>query len=128
MSDSKINGIIDSTMDKIRSLVDSQTIVGSPITVNEVTVIPVSRVSFGVASGGSDFASKNSQGTLFGGGGGAGASVTPVAFIVVKGNDVKMLKLCETLSPIERAVSAVPETVDRIAEAISSIKNRNKEQ
>ena len=119
-----INGVMDSTIDKIRSMVDSETIVGEPIVVNNITIIPVSKLSFGFASGGSDFPSKTTGKTMFGGGGGAGATVTPVVFIVVKGNEVKLLNANETATPIEKAVSAVPTVVEKITEIIK----KNKEQ
>ena len=72
MADNNISNILGITMDKIRSVVDSETIIGDPIVVNDITIIPVSKVSFGLASGGSEFPSKQSSATLFGGGGGAG--------------------------------------------------------
>ena len=81
MAENNINGVMDSTIDKIRSMVDSETIIGDPIAVNDITIIPVSKLSFGFASGGSDFPSKTTGKTMFGGGGGAGATVTPVVFI-----------------------------------------------
>ncbi len=116
MGDNNISSILSATMEKIRSIIDSETIVGNPITVGEITIIPVSKVSFGLASGGSDFSTKNSQDKMFGGGGGAGASVTPVVFLVVKGNDVKVLSANDTPTPIEKAIGAVPELVDKFTE------------
>ena len=127
MADNNINSIMGTTMDKIRSLVDSQTIIGDPITVNDITIIPVSKVSFGLASGGSDFPSKDSGKTCFGGGGGAGATVTPVVFLVIKGNEVKLLNATETATPIEKAVSAVPTVVEKITELIKKNKEDKQE-
>ena len=82
MSENSIKSIMDVTMDKLRAMVDANTIIGDPIVVDGVTLIPVSKVSFGLATGGSDFPSKTQSG-LFGGGGGAGVTVSPVAFIAV---------------------------------------------
>ena len=83
-----IRGLMDTTLEKIRTMVDSNTIIGTPIhTADGTMIIPVSRMSFGFASGGSDFPSKTNK-DLFGGGGGAGVSVTPVAFLVVKDGNV----------------------------------------
>ncbi len=115
MADNNISNIMDVTMDKVRSLVDSDTIIGNPIEVGEVTIIPVSKVAFGLASGGSDFPSKSINAKMFGGGGGAGASVTPVCFLVIKGTEVKVLNTTEVTSPIEKAISAVPEVIDTIS-------------
>ena len=71
MSENSIKSIMDVTMDKLRAMVDANTIIGDPIVVGDVTLLPVSKVSFGLATGGSDFPSKTQSG-LFGGGGGAG--------------------------------------------------------
>ncbi|MBO5912623.1 MAG: GerW family sporulation protein [Clostridia bacterium] len=114
MADNNISNIMDVTMEKVRTLVDSDTIIGNPITVDNVTIIPVSKVSFGLASGGSDFPSKTVNAKMFGGGGGAGASVTPICFLVVKDGDVKVLNTTSVASPIEKAISAVPEIIDTV--------------
>lgn len=116
MADNNINGVMDSTIDKIRSVIDSETIIGDPIVVNDITIIPVSKLSFGFASGGSDLPSKTAANTLFGGGGGAGATVTPVVFIVVKGNEVKLLPVVNTVSAIDSAVNAIPELAQKLTE------------
>lgn len=116
MADNNINGVMDSTIDKIRSMVDSETIVGEPIVVNNITIIPVSKLSFGFASGGSDFPSKTTGKSMFGGGGGAGATVSPVVFIVVKGNEVKLLPVVNTVSAIDSAVNAIPELAQKLTE------------
>jgi sporulation protein YtfJ len=128
MAENNISNIMNVTMEKIRALVDSGTIVGDPITVNEVTIIPISKVSFGLASGGSDFPSKQQADILFGGGGGAGASVSPVGFLVIKGNDVKMLSINDTGSPIEKVVTAVPEIVSMVSDLFPKKGSEGKEK
>lgn len=115
MAENNITSIMGVTMEKIRSLVDSETIIGEPMTVNDITIIPVSKVSFGFVSGGSDFPSKATQKTVFGGGGAAGATVTPVVFIVIKGNEVKLLQMSSTASTIDAAVNAVPELAHKLS-------------
>ena len=115
MSENNIKGIMDTTMDKLKAMVDADTITGSPIVIGDVTLIPVSRVSFGLATGGSDFPSKN-QGQLFGGGGGAGVTIVPVAFIAIKGNDVKMMPVYNDLTTVEKAISMAPEIIDKAKE------------
>ena len=114
MAEDNISNIMNVTMEKIRALVDSGTVVGDPIVVNDITMIPISKVSFGLASGGSDFPRKTPGENLFGGGGGAGATVTPVGFLVIKGSDVRMVNVNYNESSVERAVSAVPDVVERI--------------
>ena len=111
MSDNNIKSIIDVTMDKLRALVDADIVTGSPIEVGGMTLIPVSRVSFGMASGGSDFPSKSGQ--LFGGGGGAGVTVVPIAFMVVNGENVKMLPVYNEVTSLEKAITMAPEIIEK---------------
>ncbi len=113
MSEQKAAGILGTTIDKIKNLVDTSTIIGDPMKISEkVTIIPISKVSYGFASGGSDFPSK-SNAELFGGAGGAGITVTPVAFLVVN-DDVVTIKNIGTDNNIEKVVSAVPEVINTV--------------
>lgn len=116
-------GILESTIEKVKDLVNVSTIIGEPIKVdNGVTIIPVSKVTYGFASGGSDFPSKSNQ-DIFGGGGGAGVTITPVAFLVIDayGNvDIKHITAFDNAA--ERVVSLVPEMFDKVSSAI----NKNK--
>ena len=125
MSENNIKGIMDTTMDKLRAMVDADTITGSPIVVGDVTLIPVSRVSFGLATGGSDFPTKTSDKQLFGGGGGAGVTIAPVAFIAIQGGNVKMLPVYNDLTSVEKAISMAPELIDKAKELFP--KKQNKE-
>ena len=118
MSDSNIKGIMDVTMEKLRAMVDANIITGEPIKVGEITLIPVSKVAFGLATGGSDFPSKTGA-ELFGGGGGAGVNVSPIAFIVISGDNVKMLPVYNELTTVEKAVTMAPEIIDKAKELFS---------
>lgn len=119
-----IEGLMDVTLEKIKSMVDSSTVVGDPITSADGTLIlPISKLTFGFASGGSDFPSKTSK-DLFGGGGGAGVTVIPVAFLVVKDGNVRMIQLADTSNNIDRAISLFPDMVDKIS-ALFKKKNMN---
>lgn len=115
MSENSIKSIMEVTMDKLRAMVDADTIVGSPIVSEGITLIPISKVSFGLATGGSDFPSKSGAG-LFGGGGGAGVTVSPVAFIAISDGNVKMLPIYNELSPAEKAINMAPELVSKVKE------------
>ena len=99
-------------------MVDVNTVVGEPILAGEVTIIPVSMVSVGFASGGSDFASKNQrpeQDNSFGGGSGAGLKITPIGFLIVRGENVKLLPVMPPPGgAIDRAVDMVPDLVDKV--------------
>ena len=115
MAEHPINGLMGVTMDKIRELVNSDTIIGEPVSLPDgTTILPVSRVTFGVATGGSDFAAKQSK-ELFGGGSGAGVTVAPVAFLVVKDGNVRTIQLADPNSSLERAITMLPELVDKLA-------------
>ena len=108
------NGILRTTIEKVRDLVDVSTIIGEPINLPDgLTIIPVSKVTYGFASGGSDFPSKNNV-ELFGGAGGAGITINPVAFLVVKDGDVTIEHIVSNDNAVERAVSLVPEMFDKV--------------
>lgn len=113
-----LSDLMGSTMEKIRSMVDVNTIVGQPIQTGDVTIIPVSKVSFGFASGGSDFATKNQKAdadNAFGGGSGAGVNINPIAFLIVRGDNVKLLPVAPPPNgAVDRVVDMVPEIVDKI--------------
>lgn len=110
----QIEGILGVSMEKIREMVDVNTIVGEPISTEGATIIPISKVSFGFASGGTDLPTQAAE--KFAGGSGAGITVKPVAFIVIKTDgDVKMLELGGgKSSPIEGAIEALPGIVEKI--------------
>ena len=113
-----LSDLMSATMEKIRTMVDVNTIVGQPILAGEVTNIPVSKVSFGFASGGSDFATKNQKpdaDNSFGGGSGAGVNINPIAFLVVRGDTVKLLPVAPPPDgAVDRVVDMVPELVDKV--------------
>ena len=113
-----LNDLMGSTMERLRSMVDVNTVVGEPILAGEVTIIPVSMVSVGFASGGSDFASKNQrpeQDNSFGGGSGAGLKITPIGFLIVRGENVKLLPVMPPPGgAIDRAVVMVPDLVAKV--------------
>ena len=125
MNEHPIEGLMDVTLEKIKSMVDSNTIIGNPINMPDGTLIlPVSKVSFGFATGGSDFPSKTSK-QLFGGGGGAGVSISPIAFLVVRGNSVRMLQLADTSNSVDRAIGMMPEMVDKVADLFGKNKKND---
>ncbi len=115
MKEKSANGILSTTIEKVRDLVDVSTIIGEPINLPDgLTIIPVSKVTYGFASGGSDFPSKNNV-ELFGGAGGAGITINPVAFLVVKDGEVSIKHILSGENAVERAVSLVPEMFDKVA-------------
>ncbi len=116
------NGILRTTIEKVRDLVDVSTIIGEPINLPDgLTIVPVSKVTYGFASGGSDFPSKNNV-ELFGGAGGAGITINPVAFLVVKDGDVTIKHITANDNAVERAVTMVPEMFDKVTNFVSKNK------
>lgn len=112
MSENSIKNIMDVTMEKLKGMIKADVITGDPIVVGNITLIPVSKVAYGLATGGSDFPTKT-QSQLFGGGGGAGVTISPIAFIAINGDSVKMLPVYNELTTLEKAVSMAPELIDK---------------
>ena len=120
------NGILQTTIEKVRDLVDVSTIIGDP-NPDGLTIIPVSKVTYGFASGGSDFPSKNNV-ELFGGAGGAGITINPVAFLVVKDGEVSIKHIVSNDNAVERAVSLVPEMFDKVTKLTGKKKEETVEE
>ena len=112
-----ITEVMQASMAKIREMVDSNTIVGEPITTPDgVTLIPVSRLSFGFGCGGGDY---GKQGTQMGAGAGAGVRVEPMAFLVVKDGVTRMLPVAApAITTVDRAIELVPQVLDRVENVI----------
>ena len=122
MAEKSAGAILASTIEKIRELVDTSTIIGEPIYAEGgTTIIPVSKVTYGFASGGADFPSKSTK-ELFGGGGGAGVTITPVAFLVINGGEVTLKHITAYDNAAERVVNLVPEMFDKVTGFINKTK------
>ena len=122
-----IGNLMDVTMAKMREMVDVDTVVGTPITTPDgITVIPVSRVSYAFASGGSDFRIKEKPG--FGGGNGAGVKIDPIGFLVVKDGSVRMVSITPPAgNSIDRVIEKAPELIDTIEGLLKKTKSEEKE-
>ncbi len=116
MSEHPIQGLMGTTMEKIRDMVDVNTIIGDPIiTPDGTTIIPVSKVSFGFASGGSDIPAKVPK-EVFGGGSGAGVSIQPLGFLVVHQGDVRLLEMNGPGDSMGKALGLVPDVISKISD------------
>ena len=126
-----INELMSTTMDKIKTMMDANTIIGEPIQAGDVTLIPVSKLSFGFAGGGSDFVTKNQKPGMdntFGGGSGPSAKLEPVAFLVVRGESVKLIPVAPApATTVDRVIETVPEVVDKLTAFIEK-QQEKKEQ
>ncbi|MFC4599125.1 GerW family sporulation protein [Cohnella hongkongensis] len=137
MSQHPINGLMQTAMENIKDMVDVNTIVGEPVQTPDGSVIlPISKVGFGFAAGGSEFAAMDeasgdsghshaggqdghnaSVALPFGGGSGGGVSITPIAFLVVGSHGVKVVPLDNQTHLLERLIDAAPEWVDKLKTA-----------
>ena len=126
-----IGDLMEVTMQKIREMVDVNTVVGQPIsTPDGIMMIPVSKVSFGFGCGGGDFVSKSqAPGAVnpFAGGSGAGINIVPVAFLVIKDGSVKLVSIAPPANTtVDRVIELVPEIIDKVQEFISKDKDKEK--
>lgn len=113
----QLPNMLESTIAKIRQMVDVNSVIGEAITTPDgVTIIPVSKVSVGFGGGGSDFTTKNANKDPFGGGVGAGVRVTPIAFLIVKDGNVRMLPVAAPANTTaDRLVEQIPDALDKIS-------------
>lgn len=140
MSEHPIQGLMTTAMENLKEMIDVNTIIGDPVETPDGSVIlTVSKVGFGFAAGGSEFNVGNqsqggssgqnqSQGQMkhpFGGGSGGGVSITPIAFLIVNSNGIKMVHLDESTHLYERILDLAPLTVEKIQEMFTN-KNKNK--
>lgn len=107
-----IGDMISATMEKIKELVDVNTVVGQPISAAEgLTIIPISKVSYGFGAGGGDYSTSN-----FGGGVGAAANVTPIAFLIINGTNARVISIPQgDITSFDKLIDAAPELIDKIA-------------
>ena len=125
MPENKMSDIIKASMDGIKSFTDMETVIGNAITTpNGVTVIPVSKVTMGIATGGVDYGSeRSSHSQNFGGGGGTGLSITPIAFLTVgRDADVSIIHINSAGGEVERIANLIersPDIIEKIRSALS---------
>ena len=123
MRETPIQDILNESMKNLRDLVGAETIIGKPIEANGNTIIPVSKVSFGFAAGGSDMPTSKPK-DLFGGGSGGGVTVTPIAFLVITASgDVRLMQVAGDSNNAGRALNMIPEVVDKVVGMINQKKN-----
>lgn len=132
-NENKLEEIIRTSLENIRSMIDANTVIGSPIsTSNGVTVIPISKVSVGYASGGLDFNGKDKPANLpqnFGGGGGTGVSINPVGFLVVKNDgNIEMINVGQVAAGSNDPIEQITSLIERCPDIVRRIKNAFKKE
>ena len=140
MKEHPIESLMEIAMDNIQDMVDVNTIIGAPIEINDnISIIPISKVSFGFVAGGSEFNAETIEEynkkdkdeeilykNPFGGGSGAGVNITPVSFLVVNNGNIKLMPV-EYCSTIDKLVDYIPEIVGKV-EKIMNDKNKEKKE
>lgn len=123
MEKTPLGNMMEKTMSQIKEMVDANTVVGEPITtLDGVTLVPITKVSFGFGTGGAEFPTEG-KGDGYGGGNGAGVSISPVGFIVIKDGNVRMLNVAPPANTaVDRIVELVPDIMDRAQEFIDKRK------
>ncbi|MBQ4381682.1 MAG: GerW family sporulation protein [Oscillospiraceae bacterium] len=123
MEKNRTSELMETVMNKVREMVDVSSAVGEPIVIGDgTTIIPVSRVSFGFASGGSDFTGKNQNGqsSPFGGGSGAGVKINPVCFVVIRDGHVRVMNIeAPAATTLERLIDSAPDLIDKVSGMVS---------
>lgn len=142
MKEHPIENLMLTAMESIRSMIDVNTIIGEPIEIsNDITIIPVSKVGFGLAAGGSEFKDETIEGYLrkqneeeeiqyrlpFGGGAGVGASISPVAFIIIQSGIVKLIPV-EHNNSLDKLLDYVPDLFEKVNEVMKNRKDSNEKQ
>ncbi len=126
--ENKVESVLGGALDGLKKMVDVDTVIGDPIKVNdEVSLIPISKISCGFVSGGSSFGKAENK-EHFGGGAGGSVKVTPVCFLVVRGDSVRMLPVCESESGTDKIIDMVPEVLNKIADFIQTKKAEKEEK
>ncbi len=141
MSDHPIEGLMTTAMNSIQNMIDVNTIIGEPIeTSNNIIIIPISKVSFGFAAGGSEFKGetideyqkKDKEEEIqyrlpFGGGSGAGVSINPIAFLVIQQNNVKLMPVAHS-SSLDKLLDYIPELMEKTNNMINKCVQNKKEE
>lgn len=121
-----VSEILGISMEKIKEMADVNSVIGEPIKLdNGTTIIPISKVSYGFASGGSDLPSRYEK-NLFGGGAGAGVSIKPEGFLVISPDGTaKMVSANVSSDPISSAVNSIPDVISKVSDFVGSRKKKD---
>lgn len=131
MANNPIEGLIGVAMENLKTIVDANTIIGEAVKSDDgMTVIPVSKVSFGFGAGGSEFSTKpldkEDANKNFGGGAGGGVTISPIAFLVVGQEKVKLLPVGASQSATDRIIDAIPELLSKFSSMVTNIKDKKR--
>ena len=118
-----VEKVLSGAIDGLKKMIDVDSVIGTPVKVSDnTTVIPVSKVSMGFASGGAGF-DKTSQTDNFGGGAGGGIKISPIAFLVVNGDNVRLVNIAENPDSLDKIFTKIPELIDQLTALIGKKKD-----
>jgi len=122
MEKTPINDIMSATIEKVREMIDVNTVVGEPITtVDGITIIPVSKVVMAFAGGGSEFRAKMpGEDKPFGGGSGAGVTISPLGFLIINNGNIRFITANNSSGAAEKAIEMAPELIDKLKDTFTS--------
>ncbi|WP_294379749.1 GerW family sporulation protein [uncultured Clostridium sp.] len=126
-NEERVENLMRSTMENLRDMIDANTVIGEPIETKDGTcIIPVSRLSFGFVSGGSEFMSSKDNSSKdsypFGGGSGSGVSLKPITFLIIKDDMVRMMPI-EHENSCDRIIDSIPQILDIVKNLIKDVTN-----
>ena len=128
MSENPINNLMGTVMENLKGMIDVNTIVGDPVeTSNGTMIIPISKVGFGFAAGGSEIPTKTPGDKAFGGGSGAGVSITPIGFLVVTQEQIKMVPVSSGNTPIDKLVDYITVVINKVNDMVKKRKSKDEE-
>ncbi len=123
-----LSELMRTTLESVRAMADANTVIGEAIETDGITLIPVSKISFGVVGGGTEFSTKKQPmggDNAFGGGSGASAKLEPVAFLIIRDGGVKLLPVAPPpATTVDRVIDTVPEVVDKVTDFIAQQKEK----
>ena len=120
---SHVENVINNAIDGLKKMIDVDSVIGSPVKINDsTTIIPVSKVSMGFASGGSGFGKEPAKDN-FGGGAGGGIKISPIAFLVVTDGNVRLVSVSETPDQLDKIFTKIPEVIDQVSALVSKKKD-----
>lgn len=123
-----VENVLHNTIDGLKKMIDVDSVIGKPLAISEnTTVIPVSKVTMGFVSGGSGFG-KTPGTDNFGGGAGGNVKITPIAFLVVTGDNVRLVNVSSSPDSVDKLLSKVPELIDQVKDLISKKKQDTEEE
>ena len=120
MGEHPINNLMSTVMENIKGMIDVDTVIGEPVErSNGTMIIPISKVGFGFAAGGSDIPAQGTAEKSFGGGSGAGVSISPVGFLVVTPDQIKMVPVSSGSTPVDKIIDYIPVAINKVNDIIT---------